>query len=245
MTDQTPTNAVTGFRAWAATYDQTVAREVEQYSGMPYTEMLERVVAAANVAPEAEVLDIGTGTGTLALAIAERLTEGRVVGIDPTEAMLARARENVQRAGLADRIEFRAASAEALPFADASFDVVVSSIALHHTTVSRALPEMVRVLRPGGRLAVADMSRNVRWQSGVGHLILPLMGIYYLVTKRSIAMMRAEMAAYHQFFLKEEWEAMLRGLGLSPVEVQEFRHPTSQWYPSMLIVRACKPQAGG
>jgi ubiquinone/menaquinone biosynthesis C-methylase UbiE len=242
MADQTPSKAVTGFSAWAATYDRTVAKEVEQYSGMPYTEMLRRVVEAANVAPNAQVLDVGTGTGTLALAIAERLTEGRVVGIDPTEAMLNRAREHARQAGLAGRIEFRAASVEALPFADASFDAIVSSIALHHTTVRKAVPEMVRVLKPGGRLAVADMSRNVRWESGLGLLILPLMAVYYLVTKRSIAMMRAEMAAYHQFFLKEEWEAMLRDAGLDPVEVQEFRHPTSQWYPSMLIIRADKPQ---
>lgn len=238
--NETTTPAVAGFTAWAATYDQTVAKEVEQYSGMPYAEMLQRVVEAANVAANAQVLDIGTGTGALALAVAQQLTEGHLVGIDPTGEMLRRAHENAQTAHLADRVEFRHASAEALPFPDASFDVVVSSLALHHTTVRQSLPEIARVLKPGGRLALADMAPNAKWKSGLGLLIPPLTILYYLFAKRSIAMMRAEMAALKQIFVKEEWETMLRQVGFASIEVQEFRHPTYQWYPGMVIIRANK-----
>jgi ubiquinone/menaquinone biosynthesis C-methylase UbiE len=237
---QPTTPAVAGFSAWAPTYDQTVAKEVEQYSGMSYAEMLQCVVEAANVVPDAQVLDVGAGTGALSLAIAQRLTEGRVVGIDPTEEMLRRAQDNARATGLASRIEFRQASAEALPFPDASFDVVVSSIALHHTIVRRSLTEMARVLKPGGCLAVADMAPNVRWRSGLGLLIPPLTVVYYLIAKRSVAMMRAEMAALKQIFVREEWEAMLREAGFATAEVQEFRHPTYKWYPGIVIVQAAR-----
>jgi len=237
---ETPSRAVAGFAAWAATYDQTVAEEVEKYSGMPYAEVLQRVCDAAGLAPGAQVLDVGTGTGTLALAVARQLAEGRVVGIDLTPPMLERATQNARRAGLADRIEFRCAPAEALPFPDASFDVVVSSIALHHTRVRESLREIARVLRPGGCLAAADMARNAKWETSLGFLVLPALALFYLATKRSLAMMRAEMAAYRQLFLRQEWEAMLQEVGLSGIEVQEYPHPTSEWYSSMLVIRASK-----
>src|SRR6185503_11997657 len=79
----------------------------------------------------------------------------RVVGIDISEAMLARARERAAARGLAERITLRTMDAEALAFDDAAYDVVVSLFALLHLPDPlRALREMRRVLRPGGRLVV-------------------------------------------------------------------------------------------
>lgn len=239
-----PSRAIAGFADWAATYDTTIAHEVEQYSGMPYAEVLRRVCEAAAPAPGAQVLDIGTGTGTLALGVARQLETGHVVGIDPTAQMLARAEENARKTGLAGRVEFRCAPAEALPFPDASFDAVVSSIALHHTQVRQSLREIARVLKPGGRLVAADMGRNRKWETSLGALVLPAMAVYYLATKRSVKMMRAEMAAFRQLFLKEEWEALLPEAGLCAPQVQEFRHPKSEWYSSILIIQAGKEFLG-
>ncbi len=114
-----------------------------------------RVAAAAQVGPGEHVLDVGCGTGVLAIAAAERaLPSGRVVGLDASEEMLGVARRK------SSAVEWVRGKAEALPFDDASFDKVLSQVALMlFEQPSRALAQMWRVLRPRGRLAVAVPDR--------------------------------------------------------------------------------------
>ena len=104
------------------------------------------------------MLDVGCGTGTLAIDAAARVSRAcRVAGIDPAPRQIARARSKARRAGLA--IDFRVAAVEALPFSDESFDVVTSTLMMHHLPDELrrlGLSEIRRVLRPGGRLVVCD-----------------------------------------------------------------------------------------
>jgi SAM-dependent methyltransferase len=110
-----------------------------------------RVAEAAQVGPGQRVLDVACGTGALARAVASRAGPGgSVVGLDPNAGML----EVARRRG--PGIEWREGVAEALPFDDASFDAVVSQFGLmFFRDRCGAIREMARVLRPGGRLAVA------------------------------------------------------------------------------------------
>lgn len=109
------------------------------------------VAEAAGVGPGEKVLDVACGTGVLAEAAAERVgPEGRVVGLDRNPDMLAVARRK------RPDIEWREGRAEAIPFGDASFDRVVSQFGMmFFEDRPAALREMMRVLAPGGRLAVA------------------------------------------------------------------------------------------
>lgn len=121
------------------------------------------------VAPGESVLDLGCGPGELALALARRVgPNGRVAGIDLSKALIAGARRKAKRAGLA--IDYRVASVEQLPFADGSVDVVVSSLVMHHLApevLARAVREIRRVLKPGGRVFVIDFQSLA--QAGTGH----------------------------------------------------------------------------
>jgi len=110
------------------------------------------------VDPGAAVLDIGCGAGLDSLTAGHLAgPDGRVVGLDVTEAMIERARAHQARLGLAN-VTFQVGEAEALPFPDASFDAVISNGVFNLTlNKEKALREAHRVLKPGGRLMLADM----------------------------------------------------------------------------------------
>ncbi|MCB8982532.1 MAG: methyltransferase domain-containing protein [Ardenticatenaceae bacterium] len=131
----------------------TSAAEVYEQFFIPalFAEWPPRLLAAANVQPGQAVLDVACGTGVLARAAAQKVGEaGRVVGLDINEGMLAVARQK------APSITWKVGPAEELPFADNSFDGVVSQFGLmFFEDPARALAEMNRVLRPKGQTAVA------------------------------------------------------------------------------------------
>lgn len=115
--------------------------------------LAKRLTDAVGVRPGATVLDVATGTGHVALEAAR--TFCRVSGIDYVEELVETARARAAAEGL--EIEFEVADAEALPFADGSFDYVVSAIGVMFTADhDRAAAELVRVCRPGGRIGVAS-----------------------------------------------------------------------------------------
>jgi SAM-dependent methyltransferase len=112
-----------------------------------------RLVRFAGVQPDDRVLDVGTGSGLVAIIAAQQ--GAHATGIDPTPELLAKAKENAALAGCRD-IEWLEGTAEGLPFPDASFDIVLSQYAhMFSPQPEAAAREMLRVLKPGGRIAFA------------------------------------------------------------------------------------------
>lgn len=143
------------FDNWADRYDKAVAADSHLYAR--YDEVLDMIVKIANVSHGKRVLDIGTGTGNLALrCLAYGAT---IVGLDPSERMLAKA---YQKVGDDPRAEFRLVDAPflSIPYSDNSFDAVVSAYAFHHIPPRlkpKSVREMVRVLKPDGMWALGDL----------------------------------------------------------------------------------------
>jgi ubiquinone/menaquinone biosynthesis C-methylase UbiE len=120
----------------------------------------DRLVELVRLREGESVLDVGCATGSLALAAKRRVgPTGSVHGIDPSPAMIARARRKSARARLG--IAFATGTAQELPYDASRFDAVTCTLVLHqlpHDSWTRALTEMRRVLRPGGRLLVVDIT---------------------------------------------------------------------------------------
>lgn len=123
--------------------------------------LVDRLLSMAEVGGSTRVLDVGTGSGIVALGAAELLDErGRVEGVDLSGEMLATARSHAEAQGHGGKTRFVRMDAESLAFADGLFDTVVSLFALLHLPDPlTGLREMLRVLRPGGLLVVAAGSR--------------------------------------------------------------------------------------
>jgi SAM-dependent methyltransferase len=147
-------------RAWAEDLDyprELLARvpeiAAESFAGVA------NPFALGALEPGEAVLDVGSGAGTDSLVAAQMVgAEGRVTGIDMTPEMLAKARAAAAEMG-ATNVEFVEGEVERLPFADASFDVVISNGVIDLIPDKDAVfAEIERVLRPGGRIQVADVT---------------------------------------------------------------------------------------
>ena len=121
-----------------------------------------------------DLLDVGCGTGGVTIPAKKRIGQnGPVSGIDPSPEMIAVARRKAERARL--EIDFRIGVIESLPYDDGTFDVVTSSLMMHHLPYDvqqKGLAEIYRVLRPGGRLLIADaMKPNRLFMKGLFNLM--------------------------------------------------------------------------
>jgi SAM-dependent methyltransferase len=156
-----------GLRVFTRLYDPVIARAMreEQFRGA----MLRRV--EADLPEGGAVVDVGSGTGTFALALKERRPDAQVVGVDGDDEILALAQAKPGAAG----VEWRKGLAQELPAATGSADVVTTSLVIHHLLPEdkrKALVEIKRILKPGGHLHVADWGRPSD----------PLMsGLFYIV----------------------------------------------------------------
>ncbi|HTU93866.1 MAG TPA: class I SAM-dependent methyltransferase [Gemmataceae bacterium] len=141
------------------------------YSKVEKQREAERLLDLVPWRGEERVLDVGCGRGLLLISAVRRLTSGRAVGVDVWHGLQLSGNrpqavlENARRAGVAERVEIQDSDARNLPFPDASFDVVLSSLVLHNIPSQagrrQSVREIARVLKPGGHVALLDMRHTM------------------------------------------------------------------------------------
>ena len=183
------------------------------------------------VKPGEAVLDLAAGTGDITLRLAKRMRgkgagadiEGRLVSSDINAAMLKIGEERLTNKGWLKNLEFVIANAEALPFADNSFDLITMAFGLRNVThQDKALAEMARVLKPGGRVLVLEFSRPKnavinRFYDWYSFTFLPKMGALIAKDADSYQYL-AESIRMHP--PQEELKAMFAAAGLVDCEYQ-------------------------
>lgn len=170
------------------------------------------------------VMDMATGTGDLAIAMAHRIKDVRILGIDLSEEMLAVARQKIESEGVSDRIEVKKGDAENLTFVDSeTMDAATVAFGVRNfENLEKGLAEIYRTLRTGGKLIVLEFSipRNplVRWvYAQYSHRLLPRIG----------AMLSKDRQAYdylpdsvEEFPSPERFAEILRGVGFSDIKAR-------------------------
>ena len=149
------------------------------------------LLAQANVQPHCRVLDVGCGTGTLTIALKQRHPDVEVVGLDPDPKALGRARAKCARAAVT--VQFDEGFSDAPPYADATFDRVLSSLMFHHLprdVKEGTLREIGRVLKPGGELHLLDFTGS-HGHGRLARLIHPHQALKDNAEDRVVVLMRA------------------------------------------------------
>lgn len=180
-----------------------------------------KTIAALDLAAGDRILDLATGTADLAIAVARSCDGVEVVGIDPSEAMLVVGAHKIQRAGLSDRIALVPGDAQALHLADDSVDGVCMGFGIRNVPDrAKALREIARVTKSGGRIAILELSEP---RSGIlgplarfhVHTLVPTIGAWlsrapqYRYLEKSIA----------TFPPPDEFAATMEANGLSVLNV--------------------------
>jgi ubiquinone/menaquinone biosynthesis C-methylase UbiE len=186
------------------------------FHGM-FQKLRQRTINLACIQPGEQILDVGCGTGTLAMEAARRVGHtGRVTGVDPGTQQIAHARAKAARRNAP--IEFKIGVIEQLPFPDQTFDVVFSTLMMHHLPAPlkrQGLAEIARVLKPGGRLVIADFKHKQE---------------------------RAGLAArFHAGGSRiQDLEALLKEVRFDQLATEELQPPRFSAFPGAIIVRTYK-----
>ncbi|MSQ23933.1 MAG: methyltransferase domain-containing protein [Chloroflexi bacterium] len=127
---------------------------LESRAASGYSDMVLSLLDLTSPEPHHALIEVGCGTGALLRRIVRRTGIPRVVGLDINAFLLGEARDLAASEGLADRLDLREGSAEAIPCNDNSFDITLCSTVLEEVDADRALAELVRITKPGGRVVV-------------------------------------------------------------------------------------------
>lgn len=180
-----------------------------------------RTVAELHLGDKPRVLDLATGTGDLAIAVAKARPEGHVIGLDPSREMLAVAAKKIAKRGLESRVTLMEGDAQVLPFGNCELDGVTIAFGIRNVPDRpRALREMARVVRPGGRIAVLELGEpnsGLLAKAARFHTrhVVPRLGAL-LSGAREYKYLQTSVAAFPP---ANEFAAIMKGNGLDVVAV--------------------------
>jgi ubiquinone/menaquinone biosynthesis C-methylase UbiE len=200
---------------WLSEFEERIAREFLRRTGLDYKMTVAQIIEAAEPFPGMQILDVPTGTGVIARQFVGKIGEkGKIIGADTTREQLEQARLAAQSAKASLRIEWKMMPLEKLIFEDSHFDLITSVMAFHRMQAQKFLAETYRVLKPGGRLLIAD---ELAPEAGASPLKLKFRHHYY----RFIARNRDEAEAH--FYLPQEMMEMLGEAGFTQIVLRALR----------------------
>jgi demethylmenaquinone methyltransferase/2-methoxy-6-polyprenyl-1,4-benzoquinol methylase len=222
----------------APRYEQKVDSEIQRFWGWSYVEFIKQLLDLTSFSPADRILDLATGTSVIPRELVRRgKTFGQIVGLDLTPAMLLQGKDLIGNQDQQMPIHLTCGSAVKLPLCSGHFDVVTCGLASHHMDVPLFLGEVKRVLKPGGKLTVADVSASPAWRILFVVSLIRMAAFLYFLPKEGFSRALAEAESLSHIYTAEEWQLALSQAGFTYIQVN--RLPTNHfWSPVPLIIQA-------
>ncbi len=223
------------YSKWAETYEKDKI-ELFKKDGIDYGEFMNEFLECCELKPNIAILDIGIGTGLTSIFLAKNLNKNcKIIGIEPSEEMIEIAKSNLKKENLENVINIKKGIGEEIPFEDGFFDLTVSTFALRHMKIEKALGEMKRVLKNNGRIVIADICAPERWRTGFGKVI-SFMAKYIISGKKK----HKGESKSHVLTVKE-WKKLLNKFEFKIDRILEFPSKKNpEWKPKRVIFSVMK-----
>jgi len=220
------------YEAWASTYDRDKVEIIRRDTGIELEGFVDHILDNCQLKKGQKILELGIGTGLISVSISKRLSGNcKILGIDITDAMLAKAKNNIKMESLEHVISLKKASAENIPVEDDFYDLVVCVFTIRHTSIERALSEIMRVLKPRGRVVITDLYAPERWRSLSAKIIMPIFKLLSMRKKEMKAEKRSKLLTL------EEWKTQAMEIGGKKVKIENFPHiDEPEWKPGKMII---------
>jgi len=226
------------FTELSSHYEEVVDSELNLFWGWSYHKFLEELVNQTTIQENQKILDIATGTLVIPRKILEQKVPGiQITGLDITESMLRQGKKKLVAEGIQSAVDLTCADAMALPYANGSFDVVVSGLASHHMNIPLMLSEMKRVLIPGGLLSIVDVGTSPVWEKKIFKGAARIFAFFYFLIKENSSRAWAEAAAVNNLRTPEGWENDLSLAGFNTIKIKKLKSKY-KWAPEPLSIQS-------
>jgi ubiquinone/menaquinone biosynthesis C-methylase UbiE len=231
---------VTAFSEMSQRYETKMNNELNRFWGWSYEEFVNSLLKNVQIKSTDVILDVATGTSVIPLRLFQ-ITPNlkQVIGLDITLDMLLKGKQNISSLFDEGRIKLICGTALGMPLNGSSFDLVVCGLATHHMEVKNLLSEIYRVLKPHGRLAIADVGGARSWKNPVVKTIIRILAFFYFFFTESKSRAWVEASALTNIRTVQEWKVLLQELGFNEIDVSEMQSKKS-WMPNPIIINAIK-----
>jgi ubiquinone/menaquinone biosynthesis C-methylase UbiE len=226
------------FTELAPRYETAMDVELNTFWGWSYQAFVDQLIEKTEILENQNILDIATGTSVIPRKIIKQEIPGiQITGLDITESMLRQGEKEMTAIGIDHPISLICADAMRLPFADNTYDLIVSGLASHHMDIPIMLSEMKRVLRPGGLLSIIDVGTSIFWDHPLMRGVIRVLAFIYFLFKDSPTRAWAEAVDITNLRTPEGWKAELESTGYLSIEIQNLssKYP---WFPKPLSIQS-------